>query len=180
MQGQMDLFSDGFLKTETQKKVEEAQQSLFDMAKPKETPKEPTLEEFLALSTGRNNAPKEPKEPKKETAKIIEFPKPVETVKPKDVKGSATYEDCKKKFASDLEKFKDADSQYVINGLLELCKVDKDFCNRVMQKSKSYEGAYEYMAEMAQKGIGAYKVGNNMAIMEKDSALGICINYYNE
>lgn len=172
MDGQLSLF-DGFIekpKTETEKRIEVAEKTLFDMAKEVDSKPKPT----------QTVKPTEKKPEPKTNTNIIQFPKPKPEVKPTPTQGNATYEDCQKKFASDLAKYKDADSQYVITGLLELCKVDKNFCNRVMLKEKSYEGAYQYMFESAKNGIGAYKVGNSGAFMDRDTALGICIDYYNK
>lgn len=188
MDGQLSLF-DGFLekpKTEVQKNIEKAQTTLLDMAKsPEKTHNatksanyRATIEEAINRAKSQGKLP-QTNPANKKTAEVIQFPKPKPEVKPTPTQGNATYDDCKKKFAADLSRFKDNDSQYVINGLLELCKVDRNFCNRVMLKNKSYSGAYKYMATKAQNGIGAYRLGN-MAIMDKDTALGICIDYYNE
>ena len=74
--------------------------------------------------------------------------------------------------------YKDADSQYVLDGVLELCKVDKDFRNNVMREDKDYEGALDYMADMCQKGYG-YKKGSNYGFLDRDAGLGFTIDYFN-
>lgn len=124
----------------------------------------------------KEKAKKETK-PKKE-AKIIEFPKPREELAEKLVtEGNATYEECEAKIKKEMEVFVDGDSQYVLEGILELCKVDSDFRNNVMREDKNYTGAMKYMSEMARKGF-AYKIGQGYC-MDKDTGLMFCIDYYN-
>lgn len=119
----------------------------------------------------------EKKEEKK--AKILTFP--TEDKRPKVIvlvtEGTATYEECEAKLNAEAETFKDADSQYVIQGLLELCRVDQDFRNNVMRKDKSYGGFMEYMYKAAQKGY-CVKYGN-VGWVDRDTGLGLAIDYYN-
>jgi hypothetical protein len=172
-QHQLDLFLDGFLKdNSTHKEPSKSVKTTTSTPKSTKTTATDLKSKIEAISKPT------PKPQTEQKAKVIEFPKPVPDIDIKRVSGSATYEDCKRKMKKELDLFKDADSEYVINGLLELCKVDENFRNCVMQKEKSFSGAFDYMAQQARQGIGAYKVGNSGAIMEKDTALGICINYY--
>lgn len=168
-QHQLDLFLDGFLKdTNVKKEAPKPSKKAAVTSK--------TVKSTATTSKPRNEAKSQPQNSPK--AKIIEFPKPVPDVEVKTVSGNASYEDCERKMKKELELFKDADSEYVITGLLELCKVDDNFRNCVMQENKSFSGAFDYMYSQAQQGVGAYKVGARGAIMEKDTALGVCINYY--
>lgn len=113
--------------------------------------------------------------PKKEN--IIEFPKPLPEIKKVVTKGNATYADCVKKLGKDKAVFVDDDSQYVIDGLLELCKVDADFCNNVMREGKDFSGALNYMADMCRKGYG-YKA-KNWGFVDKNLGLSMAIDYFN-
>lgn len=115
----------------------------------------------------------------KQTAKIIKFPTPED--KPKIIKleteGNASYEDCEAKLNKEAEVFKDPDSQYVIEGLKELCKVDGDFRNNVMRKEKTYGGFMEYMEKAARNGY-CIKYGN-IGWIDRDTGLGLALDYYN-
>lgn len=115
--------------------------------------------------------------PKKENKKIVQFPKTKPEIKKVITEGNATYEECETKLNEERKIFKDQDSQYVIDGLLELCKVDADFRNNVMRKDKTYAGSFEYFAGMAQKGY-AIKYGN-CTYLDNDLALGYAIDYFN-
>lgn len=115
----------------------------------------------------------------KETPKIVEFP--TEDKKPKIIKlvteGDRTYGECVVKLQKEAEQFKDSDSEYVIAGLIELCKVDPDFRNNLMREDKSYGGFMEYMFHAAQNGY-CVKYGN-VGWVDRDTALGLAIDYYN-
>ena len=170
MNGQMSLFD--FMDAPKEK----AQTTIFDLAnkaesKPKETPKDAKREVI-------NKAIEEARKPSKPD-NVIQFPLPKPDVKPIKTEGTATYDDCKKKLAKYLLKFKDADSQYVLKGLLKLCEVDQNFRNRIVLKDKNYEKALSYTRKKALDGIGAYKF-EHTAMMDRDTALGICIDYFNE
>lgn len=134
----------------------------------------------------KKEAPK--KEPKKTEVKktdppkksnVVEFKKP--TAKPKLEKvvtsGNATYEQCVAKMNAELKKYEGANHEYVINGVLELCKADKDTCNNLMRAEKTYEGCLKYMFECASKGY-CFRSGN-VGTMTDDMALGLAIDYYN-
>lgn len=114
-----------------------------------------------------------------EKPKIVEFPS--EDKKPKIIKlvteGDRTYGECVVKLQKEAEQFKDTDSEYVIAGLIELCKVDPDFRNNLMREDKSYGGFMEYMFKAAQNGY-CVKYGN-VGWLDRDTALGLAIDYYN-
>lgn len=118
-------------------------------------------------------------EKKKEEAKIIPFP--TEDKKPQIIplktEGESTYGECAAKLLMETKELQDADNRYVITGLLELLKIDGDFRNNFMRKEKSYAGFEEYMFDAVQKGYCGRK--GNMAWLDKDSALGLAIDYFN-
>lgn len=114
-----------------------------------------------------------------EKPKVVQFP--TEDKKPKIIKlvteGDRTYGECVVKLQKEAEQFKDSDSEYVIAGLIELCKVDSDFRNNLMREDKSYGGFMEYMFKAAQSGY-CVKYGN-VGWIDRDTALGLAIDYYN-
>lgn len=109
--------------------------------------------------------------------KVIAFPKPKPEIIQLKTNGSANYEQCRIKFEEERKMFTDPDSQYVIDGLLELCKVDKDFRNNVMRKEKTYGGFMQYMEKAAQNGY-CIEYGN-VGWIDRDTGLGLAIDYYN-
>lgn len=113
----------------------------------------------------------------KEKVNVIQFPKPKEEIEKLVTAGHATYAECIEKIDGFKAIYKDSDSQYVLDGILELCKVDKDFRNNVMRDDKDFEGALDYMADMCKKGYG-YKKGN-YGFMDRDMGLGFTIDYFN-
>lgn len=108
---------------------------------------------------------------------IIQFPKQRPEIKKAITEGNATYEDCEEKLGKDIKMFVDPDSQYVLTGLLELCKVDENFRNNVMREGKDFTGALDYMADMCQKGYG-YK-HKNYGFVDQNLGLGLAIDYFN-
>lgn len=131
------------------------------------------------ITTKKESTPKKESAPKKETTKILTFP--TEDKKPKIIqlvtKGDATYEECEAKLNKEGKMFKDHDSQYVITGLKELCKVDADFRNNLMRKEKTYGGFLEYMEKAARNGY-CLKYGN-VSYVDCDTGLALAIDYYN-
>lgn len=119
----------------------------------------------------------EKKDKDKKKTNVIEFPKPKEEIIKLVTEGSATYAECIEKIEGFKKIYVDSDSQYVLDGILELCKVDKDFRNNVMRDDKDFEGALDYMADMCKKGYG-YKKGN-YGFMDRDMGLGFTIDYFN-
>lgn len=112
-------------------------------------------------------------------AKILTFPTAED--KPAFIQliteGNHTYEEVLEKMGKEREEFKDVDSQYVIDGLCELAKVDQNFRNNIMREDKSYGEFMVYMFEAARKGY-CVKYGN-VGWIDRDTGLGLAIEYYN-
>lgn len=165
--------------------LDDDQLSLFNLdSQPKAKPKtqEKTQKKAPTPPT-KTSVPKATQtkkyEPPKPKAKIVEFPtKERPKVEKAKTIGNATYEDCVAKLEAERKEFKDADSQYVIDGLLELCKVDADFRNNLMRKDKTYKGSFEYFSDMARNGY-AIKYGS-MSYLDNDIALSMAIDYFNK
>lgn len=109
---------------------------------------------------------------------IIQFPKKKPDVEKIVTDGHATYEDCETKLGEYKKVYVDDDSQYVLNGLLELCLVDQAFRNNVMREDKDWDGVMSYMAKMCRDGYG-YKKGTQFGYVSADMGLGFAIDYFN-
>lgn len=151
MNGQLDLFS--FIQND-----EPIEQITFDLSPKKEVIKPTT-------------------KPTKVKGNVIEFPGKKPELAKVTTKGNATYDDCKAKMDIERKKYSDSDNGYVIDGILELCKVDQEFRNNLMRDSKTYDGFFKYMFDCASKGY-CYKSGN-VGTMTNDMALGLALDYYN-
>lgn len=115
---------------------------------------------------------------KKDTKKVVKFP----TEKPKIVplppsEEKHDYTECCEKLNKEREMFKDADSQFVIDGLLKHCKEDANFRANIMRKDKSYAGAFEYFAGKAKQGY-CVRYGN-VSYLDNTLALDLAIDYFN-
>lgn len=91
---------------------------------------------------------------------------------------SHEYEDCFAKLDTECRELfnGDSDSRYVVDALLELCKVDEVFRERVMRPDKSYKGAFEYFAGKARAGE-CIKICE-CSYLDNDKALGFAIEYF--
>lgn len=111
-------------------------------------------------------------------AKVYQFPnKKPDIIKLDKGSATATYEDCEHKLKEEAKVFVDSDSQYVIEGILELCKVDADFRSNVMREDKTYGGFMEFMFKAAKDGY-CIRYGN-VGWLDRDLGLELAIDYYN-
>lgn len=119
------------------------------------------------------------KKTKQPTAKVYQFP--TEDKRPKivklETKGNCTYEECEEKLLKEMETFNDYNCQYVIKGLLELCKVDANFRNNVMIEEKTFGGFLEYMEKAARNGYAV--TYGHVSWVGLDMSLCLAIDYYN-
>ena len=116
---------------------------------------------------------------KAEEKKMLVFPtddkKPM--IIPLKTEGNRTYEECVTKIEKEKEIFIDSNSQYVLNGLAELCKVDGDFRNNFMREDKAYG---DFMEFMHKAGMNGYYIRYGNAVwLDGDLALALAIDYYN-
>lgn len=91
--------------------------------------------------------------------------------------GARTYEECVERINEERKTFVDSNSEYVLNGLLELAKVDQDFRNNLMREDKSFGDFIEYMSNAAMHGY-CIKYGH-CSWLDMDLSLGLAIDYYN-
>lgn len=130
--------------------------------------------------TVKNVTEKKPEEKKAEPKKdnIVIFPKKRPEVKVAITDGNYTFEDCQKKLEEERKIFCDSDSQFVIDGLLEMCKVNQNFRNNLMRKDKTYSGAFKHFTEMARNGYALEYDG--VTYLDNNIALGFAMDYFNE
>lgn len=164
------------------------QMSLFNMDEVKEEPKEKAEpKKAEQKKTDPKKSEVKPKsEPKKSSEKpkiqksdnIIEFAKARPDIKVRmDLSESHTIEECIEKINKEKAIFKDSDSTFVLDGILEMCKVNPNFRNNFMREEKTFSGAFQYFMDLARKGY-AHKF-NNVAYMDNNLALGFAMDYYN-
>ena len=129
-------------------------------------------------ATIKETAPKKEEKPKELEVTAIDNAKRPKILPFKTKAESGhTYEECEKKLKAELKKFTDNDSAYVVDGILERCKVDKEFCNNVMRKDKTYEGFYRFMFETAKNGY-CTKVGNIGGVLDANQGLELAFDYF--
>lgn len=104
-----------------------------------------------------------------EKPKIIELPK---------TNGKATVLECREKLDKEREIYKDGDSKYVIDKLLDLCDKSQDFRNNVMREEKSYAGGFKYMTEQVRNGY-CLKVDNGVKYLDNELAFALFVDYFN-
>lgn len=136
--------------------------------KPKAVAPEPTEE-------GAKNAPTTDSK----VQNVVQFPgeKPKIIELPKS-NGKATVLECREKLNKEREIYKDGDSQYVIEKLLELCDKSQDFRNNVMRDDKSYADGFKYMVEQVHKGY-CLKVSDGVQYLDNDLAFALFVDYFN-
>lgn len=168
----LEVAKDNLLEYDPTPKVEEPK-------KKRGRPKKNNLEMEVKKQAIEKRLAEDTPAPKKEEKKsnILQFPMPKPEIEKNITEGNATYEECEEKANREKAIFVDCDSQYVLDGLLELCKVDGDFRNNFMREDKNFEGVMEYMSKMCQQGYG-YRKGN-YGFMDRDMGLGFAIDYYN-
>lgn len=162
------------------------QLSLFNMDEVKEEPKkkttpkkaEPKKVETKKSEVKPKSEQKEEKPKAQKSNNIIEFAKARPDIKVRmDLSESHTIEECIEKINKEKAIFKDSDSTFVLDGILEMCKVNPNFRNNFMREEKTFSGAFQYFMDLARKGY-AHKF-NNVAYMDNNLALGFAMDYYN-
>lgn len=162
------------------------QLSLFNMDEVKEEPKkkttpkkaEPKKVETKKSEVKPKSEQKEEKPKAQKSDNIIELAKARPDIKVRmDLSESHTIEECIEKINKEKAIFKDSDSTFVLDGILEMCKVNPNFRNNFMREEKTFSGAFQYFMDLARKGY-AHKF-NNVAYMDNNLALGFAMDYYN-
>ena len=164
---QMSLFNMDEVKEEPEKKAE-----------PKKAAQKKTEQKKSEVKP-KSEAKKDSEKPKTQKSdNIIEFAKARPDIKVRmELSESHTIEECIEKINKEKAIFKDSDSTFVLDGILEMCKVNPNFRNNFMRKEKTFSGAFQYFMDLTRKGY-AHKF-NNVAYMDNNLALGFAVDYYN-
>lgn len=97
-------------------------------------------------------------------------PKPVD-------KPMFTIEDVKKKLEAELQIYRDGDSKYVVEKLIEMCRTDKLLLDSIMQPHKSYDKAFQYFYNKSRE-IGYKMPHGNMVYLDNDRAVQLSVEYF--
>lgn len=88
-----------------------------------------------------------------------------------------TIEDVRKKLEAELEIYRDGDSKYVVEKLIERCEKDKDLLNAIMLPHKSYDKAFQYFFECSRT-VGYKMPHGNMVYLDNDKAVNLSVEYF--
>lgn len=89
-----------------------------------------------------------------------------------------TIEDVSAKLRKELTIYKDGDSKYVVEKLIELCKTNQKLLNNIMQPHKSYDKAFMYFYEKS-RNVGYKMPHGNMVYLDNDIAVKLSVEYFN-
>lgn len=88
-----------------------------------------------------------------------------------------TIEDVRKKLEAELGIYRDGDSKYVVEKLIERCEKDKDLLNAIMLPHKSYDKAFQYFFECSRT-VGYKMPHGNMVYLDNDKAVNLSVEYF--
>lgn len=88
-----------------------------------------------------------------------------------------TVEDVRKKLEAELKIYRDGDSKYVVEKLIEKCETDKELLNAIMLPHKSYDNAFQYFYQKSRT-VGYKMPHGNMVYLDNDSAVKLSIEYF--
>lgn len=88
-----------------------------------------------------------------------------------------TVEDVRKKLEAELKIYRDGDSKYVVEKLIEQCETDKELLNAIMLPHKSYDKAFQYFYQKSRT-VGYKMPHGNMVYLDNDSAVKLSIEYF--
>lgn len=88
-----------------------------------------------------------------------------------------TVEDVRKKLGEELKIYKDGDSKYVVDKLIELCCTDEMLRNAIMLPHKSYDKAFQYFYQQS-RNVGYTMPHGNMVYLDNDKAVELSVEYF--
>ncbi len=88
-----------------------------------------------------------------------------------------TVDDVRKKLVAELKIYRDGDSKYVVEKLIEKCETDKDLLKAIMLPHKSYDKAFQYFYKKSRT-VGYKMPHGNMVYLDNDSALKLSVEYF--
>lgn len=90
-----------------------------------------------------------------------------------------TIEDVRKKLEAELQIYRDGDSKYVVEKLIECCETDKELLTAIMLPHKSYDKAFEYFYKCS-RNVGYQMPHGNMVYLDNDKAVELSIAYFKQ
>lgn len=88
-----------------------------------------------------------------------------------------TIEDVRKKLEAELEVYRDGDSRYIVEKLVEMCRKDKALLEAIMLPQKSYDKAFQYFYQRSR--IVGYKMPyGNLVFLNNDTAVKLSVEYF--
>lgn len=88
-----------------------------------------------------------------------------------------TVDDVKNKLEAELKIYRDGDSKYVVEKLIEKCETDKELLNAIMLPHKSYDNAFQYFYQKS-RSVGYKMPHGNMVYLDNDSAVKLSVEYF--
>lgn len=88
-----------------------------------------------------------------------------------------TLEDVRKKLEAELQIYRDGDSKYVVEKLLELCATDKELLNAIMLPHKTYDKAFRYFYDRSRT-IGYKMPHGGVVYLDNDKAVELSVEYF--
>lgn len=88
-----------------------------------------------------------------------------------------TIEDVKKKLEAELEIYRDGDSKYVVEKLIELCQKDKVLLEAIMLPHKSYDKAFQCFYQQSRT-VGYQMPHGNLVYLDNDAAVKLSVEYF--
>lgn len=96
---------------------------------------------------------------------------------PKSLPVVHTVEDVRKKLEAELEIYRDGDSKYVVEKLVELCQKDKALLEAIMLPHKTYGKAFQYFYQQSRT-VGYQMPHGNLVYLDNDAAVKLSVEYF--
>ncbi len=88
-----------------------------------------------------------------------------------------TIAEVKEKLEAELKIYRDGDSKYVVEKLIELCRTDQELLEAIMLPSKSYDKAFQYFFEQS-RSVGYRMPHGNMVYLDNNEAVRLSVEYF--
>lgn len=95
----------------------------------------------------------------------------------KEPKQCYSVEAVKEKLEAELNIYKDGDSKYVVEKLIELCQSDQKLLECIMLPHKSYDKAFQYFYNKSRT-VGYTMPHGNMVYLDNDKAVELSVEYF--
>lgn len=88
-----------------------------------------------------------------------------------------TLEDVRKKLEAELQIYRDGDSKYVVEKLLELCATDNELLNAIMLPHKTYDKAFRYFYDRSRT-VGYQMPHGGVVYLDNNKAVELSVEYF--